>query len=103
MAQEVIMMKRKPAQKLSDNLLRFVRESGILSALIIMVIVGAIISPHFLKVANLVNVIRLIAISGILGIGMTFVILTSGIDLSVGAIIGMVSVVGAGLMRAGYP
>jgi ribose/xylose/arabinose/galactoside ABC-type transport system permease subunit len=75
----------------------------LLGALIILIIVGAILSPHFLKTANIVNVSRQVAISGILGIGMTFVILTAGIDLSVGAIVGIVSVVTAGLMRDGTP
>jgi ribose/xylose/arabinose/galactoside ABC-type transport system permease subunit len=46
---------------------RMVRESGILGALIILIVVGAIISPHFLKTANLINVIRQIAIVGIIG------------------------------------
>ena len=82
---------------------RMVRESGILGALIILVVVGAIISPHFLKIENLINVSRQIAIAGILGVGMTFVILTSGIDLSVGAIVGIVSVISAGMMRDTIP
>lgn len=82
---------------------RLVRESGILGALIILVVVGAIISPHFFKTGNLINVIRQIAIVGILGVGMTFVILTSGIDLSVGSIVGLVAVVSASMLRAGIP
>jgi ribose transport system permease protein len=82
---------------------RMIRESGVLGALIILIVVGAIISPHFLKPTNLINVIRQIAIVGIVGIGMTFVILTSGIDLSVGAIVGIVSVVSAGMMHQGIP
>ncbi len=82
---------------------RLVRESGILGALIILIVVGAIISPHFLKPTNLVNVIRQIAIVGILGIGMTFVILTSGIDLSVGSIVGFVAVLSASMLRADVP
>lgn len=89
----------------SDNnkyrIRRIMRESGILIALIILIIVGALISPHFLKTTNLINVIRQVAIAGVIGIGMTFVILTAGIDLSVGAIVGIVSVVSAGLMSNG--
>src|SRR5262249_7952030 len=82
---------------------RWLRQLGILGALIILVVVGALISPHFLKLNNVINVLRQVAIVGILGIGMTFVILTSGIDLSIGATVGFVSVVSAGLMRAGVP
>jgi ribose/xylose/arabinose/galactoside ABC-type transport system permease subunit len=82
---------------------RIVRESGILGALIILIVVGALISPHFLQPSNLVNVSRQMAIVGILGIGMTFVILTAGIDLSVGSIVGFVAVLSASLLRAGVP
>jgi ribose transport system permease protein len=82
---------------------RLLRESGILGALILLMVVGAIISPHFLQPNNLFNVSRQMAIVGILGIGMTFVILTSGIDLSVGSIVGFVAVVTASLLRAGVP
>ncbi|MCK6626886.1 MAG: ABC transporter permease [Anaerolineae bacterium] len=82
---------------------QLIRESGILGALIILIIVGAIISPHFLKPTNLINVIRQIAIVGIIGIGMTFVILTAGIDLSVGSIVGFVAVLSASMLRAGAP
>ena len=85
----------------SKRVRQLVRESGILGALILLVVIGALISPHFLKATNLINVIRQIAIAGILGIGMTFVILTSGIDLSVGAIVGIVSVISAGMMSNG--
>ena len=85
------------------RLSKMLRESGILGALIILVVVGAIISPHFLKSGNLINVIRQIAIAGILGIGMTFVILTAGIDLSIGSIVGFVAVVSASMLRAGIP
>ena len=82
---------------------RIMRESGILGALIILIVVGAIISPHFLKTFNLINVIRQIAIAGIIGVGMTFVILTAGIDLSVGSIVGFVAVISASMLRAGVP
>lgn len=82
---------------------RMIRESGILGALILLVIVGAVISPHFLKTTNLINVIRQIAIAGIIGLGMTFVILTAGIDLSVGSIVGFVAVISASMLRAGVP
>jgi ribose/xylose/arabinose/galactoside ABC-type transport system permease subunit len=82
---------------------RMLRESGILGALILLIVVGAIISPHFLKATNLINVIRQIAIIGIIGVGMTFVILTAGIDLSVGSIVGFVAVISASMLRAEMP
>lgn len=86
-----------------DRIGRIIRQSGILGALIILIIAGHLMSEFFLRPNNIINVIRQIAIVGILGIGMTFVILTSGIDLSVGAIVGFVSVISASLLRAGVP
>ena len=58
----------------------------------------AINSPFFLTGSNLVNITRQVAIFGICAVGMTFVILTSGIDLSVGAILGVVAAISARLM-----
>jgi ribose transport system permease protein len=79
---------------------RFVRSNGILVALLILVAVGALLSPFFLTTANLANVARQASIVGILGIGMTFVILTAGIDLSVGSTLGFVAIIFALAMRA---
>lgn len=82
---------------------RFMRGSGILLALVILLVIGALLSPFFLQPANLLNVARQVAIIGILGIGMTFVILTAGIDLSVGSIVGFVAIVAAMLLSGGTP
>jgi ribose/xylose/arabinose/galactoside ABC-type transport system permease subunit len=79
------------------------RVSGILVALILLLVVGAIVSPHFLQISNLLNVSRQMAIIGIIGIGMTFVILTAGIDLSVGSIVGFVAILTADLLAHGTP
>lgn len=58
----------------------------------------------FMTEQNLLNVLRQAAITAILGIGMTFVILTGGIDLSVGSIVALASVSGGLLMmNAGWP
>lgn len=60
-------------------------------ALIILVlisIVSSILAPGFFTTSNILNVIRQVSVSAILACGMTFVILTGGIDLSVGAILG---------------
>lgn len=80
---------------------QFFRSSGILLALLLLLAIGALLSPHFLQPANLLNVARQVAIVGIIGIGMTFVILTAGIDLSVGSIVGFVAVVAAMLLAGG--
>jgi ribose transport system permease protein len=82
---------------------RLLRDSGILLALVLLIVAGGLLSPFFLQPANFLNVARQVAIVGILGIGMTFVILTAGIDLSVGSIVGFVAIAAASLMHGGMP
>ncbi|MBB4253051.1 ABC transporter permease [Rhizobium sp. BK008] len=79
------------------------RGTGLAGALIVLIIAASLISPHFLNPINTLNVLRQVALYGILGIGMTFVILTKGIDLSVGSIVALVGVTGAVLMEQGMP
>ena len=69
----------------------------------LLVISASFISSHFLNPINILNVLRQVALYGILGVGMTFVILTKGIDLSVGSTVALVGVVGALLMERGVP
>lgn len=75
------------------------RRVGVFSALILLVIAGSFLSDRFLSVPNLLNILRQVAIVGILAIGMTFVILTKGIDLSVGSLLGISVVLYAGLLE----
>jgi ribose transport system permease protein len=82
---------------------RFVRSKGILLALLVLLAVGALLSPHFFTVGNITNVARQTSTFGILGVGMTFVILTAGIDLSVGSMVGFVAICFAALMSSGVP
>jgi inositol transport system permease protein len=57
--------------------------------LAILMTVFAIMQPRFMTALNLLNVLRQVSISGLLAIGMTFVILTAGIDLSVGSLLAL--------------
>lgn len=66
--------------------------------LIVVSVVMAFASDNFFSVDNIVNVLRQQSIIGILAIGMTFVILTGGIDLSVGAVMALCGTLGAGVM-----
>jgi ribose/xylose/arabinose/galactoside ABC-type transport system permease subunit len=74
------------------------RRAGVLAVLVLLVVAASFLSDRFLTTANLLNVLRQVAIVGILAIGMTFVILTRGIDLSVGSILGISVVIYAGYM-----
>jgi ribose transport system permease protein len=60
---------------------------GTLVALVLLCVIMSILSPRFLRVANFVNIFVQISIISIISVGMTFVILTGGIDLSVGSIV----------------
>lgn len=72
-------------------------------ALIAVVIFFSMMAPNFVTVANVVIVSKHVAINAFLAIGMTFVILTGGIDLSVGAIVGLVGMVAGALVLYGFP
>ena len=77
------------------------RSYGILIAFIVICIIMTILSPVFLTVTNVLNVIRQSSIYGIMAIGMTFVILTGGIDLSVGSILAISGAIAAGSLKGG--
>ena len=68
--------------------------------LLVICIFASILSPSFLSVNNLFNVFKQITVAGIVGCGMTFVILTGGIDLSVGSIMGLAGVMASGVLAA---
>jgi ribose transport system permease protein len=78
-----------------------------LIGLILVIIGGIIFSPRrhgqilFLAPDNVANIVRAVSETGIIAIGMTFVIITAGIDLSVGALLGLSSVVTATMMISG--
>lgn len=70
------------------------RNLGLVLALIVLVIVGAVTAPDtFMSVSNLLTILRQASIIGVISIGMTLVIISGGIDLSVGSVMGLASVV----------
>jgi len=70
-----------------------------LLALIILVVVSAIASEHFLKFRNITNILRQVSYTGTIALGMTFVIVAAGIDLSVGSMVALVGVLTIYLMN----
>ncbi|MEW9804684.1 ABC transporter permease [Mesorhizobium marinum] len=78
---------------------RIWRRVGVFAALVLLIIAASMLSDRFLTLPNLLNILRQVAIVGILAIGMTFVILTKGIDLSVGSLLGISVVLYAGLLE----
>lgn len=75
--------------------------AGLLWVLVALCLIAGVLSPHFYTLPNLQNVLRQMALSGLAAIGMVFVLLTAGIDLSVGSIAAVVAIVAAFLLNAG--
>jgi len=63
---------------------------GPLIALAILFVISAFASPYFLQTQNLLNILRQVSYTGIIALGMTFVIISGGIDLSVGSMVALV-------------
>ncbi len=81
----------------------YARQLGTLSGLVGLVLVLWALTPHFLTVSNLLNIAEQAAIIAIVAVGMTFVIITGGIDLSVGSVLAFAGVVMASALHAGVP
>ena len=69
------------------------RESAILLVLIAIVIIFSCLSPQFFKLSNFMTILRQVSILAIVSVGMTVVLVSGGIDLSVGSIVSVVSVI----------
>lgn len=66
----------------------FIAKYGVIIGLVIIMVFFTVMKAKFLTVENMMNMLRQTSINGLLAIGMTFVVLTGGIDLSVGSIVG---------------
>lgn len=86
-----------------NKLSYYAQDFGALIALIILVIGISIVSPEFRSVNNFLSLLRQSSINGFIAFGMTFVILTGAIDLSVGSVLALSTVLCAGMITAGVP
>ena len=84
---------------------QFVSMFGSLIGLIVLIIIMTSLNSNFLSTDNIRNILRIASITGLLALGMTFVILTGGIDLSVGSIMGCAGMYSAYFAQnsMGYP
>ncbi|KTS28002.1 ABC transporter permease [Pantoea sp. BS_4] len=88
----------------SSSLLKFnLRDAGTLIGLVIIVVTFSFLSPVFLTVPNLLNIMQQSSINALIALGMTLVIISGGIDLSVGPTAALSAVLGATLMVSGVP
>ncbi|PIC58352.1 MULTISPECIES: ribose ABC transporter permease [Sporosarcina] len=83
------------------NMKSSLQKLGPFIGLLLIVVIISIMSPSFLTLNNLFNVLRQVSINALIAFGMTFVILTGGIDLSVGSILALTGAVTAGMMSGG--
>ena len=91
---------------MKDKIFRIINKKPYIFAFIgflLIFIIIAIISPNFLTSSNLISITRQVAINAILACGMTFVILTGGIDLSVGSASALNATVIALLLKNNFP
>lgn len=83
------------------NLRELSQRFGLVISFLLLCTVLSLLSDRFLTLSNGINLLRQSTINGIIAVGMTFVILTAGIDLSVGAILALSTVVTADLLQMG--
>lgn len=107
------MILQQVVEKLSDNTenknTNWVRIALILDRFrvliifLVLLIIASLVSDAFFTVNNMMNVLRQVSIVGIIAVGMTIVILTAGIDLSVGSVLAFTGAVAAGVITSGLP
>lgn len=91
--------RRRPLEAARGLLRRF----GIAIAFTLLIVILSLLSESFLTVSNILNIARQVSINAVIAAGMTFVILTGGIDLSVGSVLAFSGAIMAGLLSTGRP
>src|ERR1051325_11586656 len=92
-----------PARGGASFLAHYARQFGTFAGLIGLGVALWILTPHFLTVSNLLNVAQQTAINAIIAVGLTFVIISGGIDLSVGSLVAFTGVVLASMLQHEVP
>ena len=89
------------AKASNTDLIMLLLKGRTLLVLLVLFAFFSIAAPNFLSVSTLLLIGKHVALYGILAVGMTYVIITSGIDLSVGAVVGLTGMVVGGLIQEG--
>ncbi len=92
-----------PSRLMKLNWSLFLQRFGLALVYVALAVALSLLSNRFLTLSNQVNIFRQATINGIVAVGMTLVILTAGIDLSVGSILALSAVVTADLLKQGVP
>lgn len=88
--------------KKKNNVIGFLTKNMILVGFIVLCVVLGILSSNFFTVSNWLNILTQVSVIGIIAVGMTFVIITGGIDLSVGSILAFAAIVSGMMLRGSY-
>ncbi|MCW9732189.1 ribose ABC transporter permease [Avibacterium sp. 20-15] len=83
----------------ATKLKNFLIEQRSILALLVLIAIVSSINPHFFTMDNLLNILRQTSVNAIIAVGMTFVILTAGIDLSVGSVLALTGAIAASLVN----
>lgn len=96
-------MRANPSHPRRFDTRLFLQRFGLVLSFAVLCLGLALLSDRFLQPSNWVNILRQASISSIIAVGMTYVILTAGIDLSVGSVLALTAVISADLMQKGRP
>ena len=88
-----------PLARMADMLIQY----NFVAVFILVVVVASLLSENFLTFTNIANLFQQAAVVGVVAVGMTFVILTGNIDLSVGSVVAFCGMIVAVLLVAGHP
>jgi ribose/xylose/arabinose/galactoside ABC-type transport system permease subunit len=84
------------------NVKNLLQRFGLLVVILLLVLFMSLVKPVFMTSENIINVLRQVSINGVLAIGITFVIMTGGIDLSIGSIVAVAAVIVGSLLEKGF-
>ncbi|MCJ8150962.1 ABC transporter permease [Shinella sedimenti] len=90
---------RTSGRRIADLLIEY----NFIAIFLVVVAIAAIVSPNFLTPTNIANLFQQAAVVGVVAVGMTFVILTGNIDLSVGSVVALCGMLVAVLLAGGMP
>ncbi len=92
------------ADNVPGGLRRFLsaRETGVFIALVLMCLFLTVATPYFLGVQNVLNIGRQVSLTGIMAVGMSFVLISGEVDLSIGSIYALCGLISGMLMLAGW-
>lgn len=93
----------KDNSTIKKRMVNYLLDYGIVFVLVALLVIFSIASERFFMASTFITILRQVSVTGILSVGMTFVMLTGGIDLSVGATAGVSCIVAALIMKGGSP